>query len=267
VNPYYGAAVKYCGKYINESGFNILFAFSNDDQSNENDIVNQFISQRVAGILIAPTNQGNMKTNYIDNLKRSEIPFLYFTSYYNDVDAPYSMINLESGSYQLIRYLLDLGHKEIFFLSSDKEMVSTKTRINGYIRAFKERGLVVDEDYFVNCKHVTFEQSVLSTESLLKSNRKIDAIVTMNDVMALGSLRVLLDNGIEIPDQISLAGYDDVLFSNISAIPITTVKQDLKRLCNISVDMLVNMINNGVRPENVMLQPELIVRRSTGRKK
>ena len=102
---------------------------------------------------------------------------------------------------------------------------------------------------------------------LLPDRSKIDAIVAMNDMMALGSLRSLMNHGIKIPDEISLAGYDDVIFSNVSAIPLTTVKQDISRLGRDAVDILVRMLEGKQGTETLMIEPELVVRKSTGRKK
>ncbi|NBI91382.1 LacI family transcriptional regulator [Lachnospiraceae bacterium] len=179
---------------------------------------------------------------------------------------PYAMVNLESGSYQLIRYLLDMGHRDIYFLSSNREMIPTATRINGYKRAFEEYGLQVDDGKFVDCNAVAFEQAFQMTEELVQSGKNIDAIVAMNDMMALGALRVLMNKGVRIPEEISLAGYDDVIFSNVAAIPLTTVRQDIFRLSRAAVDMLVRMIGGGQGNEHFMIEPDLVVRKSTGRK-
>jgi LacI family transcriptional regulator len=101
--------------------------------------------------------------------------------------------------------------------------------------------------------------------SLLKSHKQTDAIITMNDVMALGALRAMTECGIRIPGTMSLAGYDNVIYSSIATIPITTVEQDVEAMAAAAVDMLL-----GMTPEDwnnhrtVMLQPRLIVRESTG---
>ncbi len=266
-NPYYGELVKYCGKYIRERNYSPIFAFSNDSREIEEQVIEQFIAERVEGVLIAPTNKDCLYRDYISKLEKYGIRYMFVTSYYHNIEAPYAMINLESGSYQLIRYLLDMGHREIYFLSSNPEMIPTSTRINGYRRAFEEYGLPVDESKFINCEAVTFDQAFWMTGNLLQSNRKVDAIVTMNDVMALGSLRALMDHGVSIPDEISLAGYDDVIFSTVSAIPLTTVKQDIPRLSQAAVDMMVRMLDGQQEIEKFLIEPELVVRRSTGRKR
>lgn len=266
-NPYYGELVKYCGERIREKKYNPLFAFSNDSRTIEEQVIDQFISERVEGVLIAPTNKDCLNGDYTRKLERYGIRYMFVTSYYHNIEAPYVMVNLESGSYQLISYLLDMGHRDIFFLSSNPEMIPTLTRIQGYRRAFEEYGLEVDEGKFIDCNAVTFDQAFRMTENLLRSGRNIDAIVAMNDMMALGSLRSLMNHGIRIPDEISLAGYDDVIFSNVSAIPLTTVKQDISLLGREAVDILVRMLEGKQGTETLMIEPELVVRKSTGRKK
>lgn len=265
-NPYYGALVKYCGERIREKKYNPIFAYSNDSRTLEEQVIEQFISERVEGVLIAPTNKERLREDYTKKLERYGIRYMFVTSYYHNVEAPYAMVNLESGSYQLIRYLLDMGHRDIYFLTSNPEMVPTATRISGYRRAFEEYGIPVSDEKFVECNAVTFDQALWMTEELVESGKNIDAIVALNDMMALGALRALLNRGIRIPEEISLAGYDDVIFSNVSAIPLTTVKQDIFRLGREAVDILIKMIEGKQGNDRFMIEPELVVRRSTGRK-
>ncbi len=266
-NPYYGELVKQCGEHIRLKGYSPLFAFSNDSRSLEEQIIDQFISERVDGIIIAPTNKEIIDADYTVKLCRNNIKHIFVTSYYQNLKSPYVMVNLKNGSYQLIKYLLDLGHKDIYFLSCNPEMIPTLTRIEGYKEAFCEYGFEVDNSKFIECSSVTFEQAFYMTEQLISSGKNIDAIVAMNDMMALGALRSLMNNGIRIPEDISLAGYDDVVFSNVSAIPLTTVKQNISQMSTMSVDMLVRIIEGSKEPSTLMIEPELVVRKSTGRAK
>ena len=95
----------------------------------------------------------------------------------------------------------------------------------------------------------------------------MDAIITMNDIMALGALKALIEHGKTVPGDLSVAGYDNVIYSTVSTIPITTVHQDLERLSSSAVDMLFDMIQNGQQFDNkILIKPELIIRQSTARK-
>lgn len=268
-NPYYGNIAKYISEYTeNLYNYNTVFATSNDDPQTENKIIENFISDRVAGVIIAPITNKCKDHSYIKKLEKYNICYSFATAYYTDLKAPYVMSDLEQGSYQLVSYLLDLGHRNIYFLATSAEVVPTFARIKGYEKAFLERSISVDKTKYIDCRVASFEQSYYATQQLLEANTDIDAIITMNDIMALGALRACSEKEINIPDEISVAGYDNVIFSTVASIPITTVHQDLKKITQSAVDMLFDMMKKGQNYEgNILIQPELIIRRSTARKR
>ena len=267
-NPYYGNLVKHISDYTESYyDYNTVFATSNDNHHSEEKIIENFISERVGGVIIAPTNSNKVDHSYIRKLERYNIRYAFVTAYYPDLKAPYTMIDLEEGSYQLVSYLLDLGHRSICFLTSDPGVVPTFTRIRGYEKAFKERGIPLDATMFFDCKVPSFEKAYAITDQLIASKINIDAIITLNDIMALGALRALMERGVNVPGELSLAGYDNVIFSTVSTIPITTVNQDLERMSRGAVDMLFDMIKSGqTYDKSVLIEPELIIRRSTTRR-
>ena len=267
-NPYYGNLVKHISDYTESYyNYNTIITTSNDDPHKEERLIENFISERVGGVIIAPANSKKVDHSYIKKLERYNINYTFATAYYPDFKAPYIMVDLEEGSYQLVSYLLDLGHRNICFLATSPDAVHTFTRIRGYEKAFGNRGIPVDPSMFIDCKVTTFEQAYTVTGRLISSRANMDAIITINDIMALGALRALIERGINIPGELSVAGYDNVIFSTVSTIPITTVHQDLERMARGAVDMLFDMIKNGqTYDRSILIEPELIIRRSTARK-
>ncbi|MBC7959557.1 MAG: LacI family DNA-binding transcriptional regulator [Vallitaleaceae bacterium] len=267
-NPYYGNLAKYISVYTeNQYNYNTIFANSNDNLHTEEKIIENFISERVGGVIIAPITDKSKDHSYIKKLERYNICYSFVTAYYPDFKAPYIMSDLEDGSYQLVSYLLDLGHRNIYFLATSPEVVPTFTRIRGYEKAYAERNILVDSSMFLDCKVANFEQAYTTTQQLILSKTNIDAIITMNDIMALGALRACIEHKVNIPEELSVAGYDNVIFSTVSTIAITTVNQDLERISRGAVDMLFDMMKTGQEYEGaILIQPELIIRRSTARK-
>ncbi len=267
-NPYYGNLAKYVSEYTEDYyNYNTIFAVSNDNPQTEKKIIENFISERVAGVIIAPITNKCKDHSYIKNLERYNICYSFVTAYYTDIKTAYSMSDLEEGSYQLVKYLLDLGHRNIYFLATSSDVVPTYTRIRGYEKAFGERNIPVDSSKFIECKIANFEQAYAATQQLIVSKTNMDAIITMNDIMALGVLRACTEHDINIPETLSVAGYDNVIYSSVATIPITTVHQDLQGISRGAVDMLFDMMKNGQDYEGaVLIQPELIIRRSTARR-
>jgi LacI family transcriptional regulator len=264
-NPYFGRLIRCIDEHLTKLQYTLIVATSNDCLSNEHRIIENFISNRVEGVIIAPVNKPVKELNYIQKLNKNEIKYIFSTAYYPNIPASCVMVDLEKGTYDLVGNLISQGHRKIYFLTGDPETIPTSARIKGYEKAFDKHGLVVDKSKFVICSQPNFEQAYVATQSMLKSEKQIDAIITINDIMAMGALRALVENRIKIPEEISLAGYDNVIFSNIATIPITTVHQDIEGIAVTAVDMLINMNSEELsQNKHLLLQPQLVIRESTG---
>lgn len=263
-NVYYSQLVKYLDFSLKVAGYNMIMAISNDKAEVECSIIENFISERIEGIIIAPINGINSNTHYANQLNVYNIPFIFTTAYYPNIKAPFVMVDLEDGMYKLVNYLLDLGHRKIVFICGFIEVSTTYLRINGYKKAFKERNIEPIDNFYIECSHVDYDDAQKATLKLLSDNMHFDAIIAINDFMAVGVLNTLKINGYKIPKDISLAGFDNTIFSSIASVPITTVNQDLRLLGTNTVDMIINRITNrGNLHENVFIKPDLIIRNST----
>lgn len=264
-DAYYSRLVRFVDEYVKAKGYNLILAISNDNAEQEKSTVRNFIMERAEGIIIAPVNEVNPDATYLKDLKKHKIPHIFVSSYYPSVEAPFVMVDLEEGSYQLTKHLLDSGHKDIYFLvGPEQEVLSSKFRIDGYKRAYRELGIKVKDQFIIGCKRYDYESAYKMTEEILETTKSIDAIISINDTMALGTINALKANGKSIPEDISVAGYDDMFFSRISAVPITTVKQDIAEISSQAVDILFNKINNKeILNDQIFIAPKLIIREST----
>lgn len=267
-SAYYGKLVRCIDEQVREAGYSLLLAISNDKPSIERKITQKLISDRVEGLLIVPVNQENTEITYLKQLNQYGIPLVFVTANYLDVEVPFVMVDLEDGTYRLVRYLLDLGHRDIVFLGGSPAVITTSYRLKGCTRAYEERQLNWIPNQFIECNQINYQQAYEITEKLVRSGRKIDAIITINDMMALGVSNSLTRQNIRIPEDISVAGYDDIIFSTIAAIPITTVRQDIEQMSMQAVNLLMQGIRNSNQEKGgILIKPELIIRESTGLKK
>lgn len=264
-NAYFGEFAMQCEKHIRKRGYSSLFAFSVDQRNWEEVLIEQFIAQRVAGVIIVPPAiNDNARISYLNRLENYGIKYIFATSHYSMVDAPFVMTDLEKGTYQSVKYLLDLGHKNILFLGADPQMIPTLKRLDGYRRAFLENGMEFNEHLLIRCENADFECGKNAVIQALVSGIKFDAIVTINDMLALGSLRALQTQKIDVPGDISLIGFDDIIYSEVATIPLSTVHQDVKAIAYKAVDILFHMIDNNIQTnEKILIEPQLIIREST----
>jgi LacI family transcriptional regulator len=263
-NPFFGGFTRYIDQFTLEAGCNLILSVSNDELELEARIVQDFIGKRVDGVILVPTILPRRDLSYFDTLRRHRIPCVFSTSYYPGVPCDCVMTDLEEGSRVLTRYLLDLGHRDVRLLvSNDREVVPSKLRIRGWRRAFEERGLTPDRGRVVECERTDFESGYATTLRVLKRG-KPDAVMAINDIMALGAERAIEERGYAIPEEVSVAGYDDVIFSSIPEIPLTTVRQNTRQIGRQTVELLLRQIKGQPAAGTVhWVRPRLIVRKST----
>jgi LacI family transcriptional regulator len=264
-NPFFGSLTKYIDYYAKEADYSLILSISDENPEKEDKIINNLISKRVDGIVIVPTSIPRQSIPYLDSLKEHQIPFIFSSSYYPGQEENCIYTDYEKGSYQLTKYLLELGHSDIWVLSSEfSEIAFSSLRIKGYMRALSEAGISFNENAIQKCKRTDFASGYATTKRML-TEKKPSAIIAINDLLALGAKQAVLDMGLSIPKDISVAGYDDVLYSYLSEIPLTTVRQNIPEICKIAMEILISRIEKKTQFDfNRIIEPELIIRKSTG---
>jgi len=264
-NPFFGSLTRYIDEHVKKEGYSLILSVSNNLLEMEEKIILDFLGKRVDGLVLVPTLMNRTDFSCFRALDSHKIPFVSSTAYYPGLKSDCVMTDLREGSYRLTRYLLDLGHREILLLTSPLGSgVPSQLRVEGYKQALHDIGLPFEETNIIECEKADYYNGYETAKGVLRK-RKPDAITAINDVMALGAKEAALERGYSIPGEISVAGYDDVVFSRVSELPLTTIKQDIPRISEETVSRLMGRIRGESGPAGLRLvPPELIVRKSTG---
>lgn len=261
-NPFFGVIIDIIQQQLAEHGYDVMLGISGGSISKEKNTVHKFINLHVDGIISVPSHKPAPDISHYWELQQMGIPICFITTYYNEVDAPCVMTDLSAGAYTLTKYLLDCGHRKICYLVGDRAVPVSNLRVEGYLSAYRESSFPFENDWII-VDEMTFEGGYRATEKLL-SQMKPDAILTGNDFMAMGVLKQLKERGLKVPSDISVAGYDDLLYSSLLETPLTTVRQPVEQICSRAVSIMLDQLT-GEREtsEKILLKPELIVREST----
>lgn len=264
-NPYYGRMVSCVNRALQERGFRMEIAVSDEDPDQENRQIRDLIAHQVAGILISPMNRHVQESISCQILIKQKMPVLFIGSRYPGFPFSCVMANLKKGSYDLVRYLFRQGRKNIHLLTGLPNILAFQLRIDGCRQAFKDEGSLWLDSHLHICDQVDFYQAYYTTHKLLDMKEIPDAILAVNDYMALGAMKALYERRVLVPEQVAVAGYDDIIYASVSAIGITTVVQDLERMAALSVDRLLHKIQQETeeKEETVYLPATLVVRAST----
>jgi LacI family transcriptional regulator len=172
--------------------------------------------------------------------------------------------NNEEGAYQAVTYLLNLGHRDILFISGPPHFSTSIARRNGFQRGLKEFGLELQTDLILY-GNTTQDSAYHEMRNFLKKrNAPITAVFASNDLMAFGAWQALEDEGYRIPEDVSIIGYDDI--PSASLMSLTTIAQPGYEIGRNAFILLLDLINKRREPPyKIVLRDSLIIRKSCQR--
>ena len=256
-NPYFSAMATAIEQTAAASGYRVFLSNSLRKPEQELRAIENFTARQVDGVLISPISP-QTQARHRDIL--GSTPCVYLGVNHGE-DCSYVMADNEAGAYQAARYLLRLGHRDILFLGGRPTSRTRELRVQGFRRALAEAGLEGRELPAPPDVTLLRQWSYEAASELLKGPLP-DAIFAFSDITALKIMEAAEECGISIPDDVSLVGYDNISFTALPRIHLTTVPQKKFRQGRIAVDRLVAQIE-GERKQTVdLLQPELMIRSS-----
>ena len=260
MNTFYATFVSELNKKVQKEGYTLTIYISNNSPEKENKMVNRMLRNNVEGIIIVPVNEGNASPEYVKRLSSINIPFLFAVDNYEGTNAICVMSDCRKGMYDITKHLTDKGYEDIAFLSGDVSVASLQARLEGYSRAMAEKGL---DEKVIPVRSIDYDGAREAVQNCIDSGRVPRVFACPNDMMALGAINTLRSAGISVPEQCAVTGFDNVIFSEISSVPITTVNQDIKLIAKKSTDIIIEMID-GKEPEKTycLIGTEIVKRSS-----
>ena len=260
-NPYFAAVVKGIEQAARSKGYSIILKDTNEDHQQEKEAIKVMLSEQVDGILITPvqTDQESIR-----HLQEAPIPFVLVSRYFKDLDTDYVATEDDQGGYLATKHLIEQGHERIGFINGPLYNSSAKDRSIGYRKALEEYDLLPDADLII--KDALFlDDGYQEAKKLLALERPPTAIFTFSDFVALGTKKAIKEEGLEVPDDVAIVGYDDIAFLSCLESPLTTVSVPKKQIGARAMELLEKKISSEVvnRTEQIRLSVELKVRESS----
>ena len=175
----------------------------------------------------------------------------------------YVDVDNRGGARDAVSHLLDQGRRRVALISGPQDMIAGRDRLDGYRKALEAAGLGFD-DAMVEEGDFSETSGATAMRALLERRPDLDAVFASSDLMALGALRVLRENGRRVPQDVALVGFDDGPLAAISDPPLTTVHQPMEQLGREMARLLLAQIQDGVpeRSEQLVLDTQLVRRGS-----
>lgn len=209
-------------------------------------------------------------------LQKIKIPFIFSAIGLDETERgrkmAYSNIALDDReeSCKLIHYLLKQGYHKIAIITEGTEKPSVgQLRLEGYRRAYAQAGIPVKENliFYVDeaIEHYSMKNGYYTMQRILHSDTKFDAVFAISDAIAIGACRAIREAGLQIPQDVAVAGYDGIELGEYFMPRLTTIKQPVADMALQTIQLLLAVIEGKRKPEHIIFPGELVIKESTGK--
>jgi len=260
-NPYFSLLIRGISNAARIQNLEIILCNSDKDPHAEDEHLKRLLKNNISGIIYIPfTEQVNP---LILDLIKKKFPLVFLDRDINRNDICSVTSDNEEGAYQAITYLLNLGHRNIVYIEGPPYYSTTINRTAGYRRGLEEAGLNYDESMVLR-SDTTFENAYKEMIYFLNHSFSFSAIFASNDLMAIGAWKAVEEKGMQVPEDVSIIGYDDVFISSIMS--LTTIAQPGYEAGRNALMLLFDLITEKREPpQKILLRDSLIIRKSCKR--
>lgn len=207
--------------------------------------------------------------DWIENTISQKIPVIGVENW-GLSSADVVTVDRQDGAYQATKHLISLGHKKIVLtVNQNSTQRVIKGRVNGYKKAHEELNIPVMDSMFIGYQEgiSNYEAGIQVAKAILNHPDKPTAIFAVNDEVAIGALQNFYEKKIRVPDDIAIVGFDGIYESAYACVPLTTVAQPIDKISEKIVQLMIPRINKKNDPlekQNIILKPNLVIRKSCG---
>ena len=260
-NPFFPEIARGVEDKANKEGYTVILCNSDNILNKEDAYVDMLQEKMVDGIIFTASSR---RTTVSTSLQKVKVPVITV-----DRDLPalgkYGKIVVDNqhGAKEAVTYMINQGYKKIYHITGPLTSKTARDRYAGYIEALDKSHVALPDSHLYE-GHYTSEWGYDGICRLLKDGHDFDSVFCGNDMIAIGVLKGLRENGLKVPDQIGVVGYDDVQMAQMLTPELTTVRQPKYDMGFQAAEMLIRMINNEkIDSSEHTLKTELIVRNST----
>lgn len=268
-NTVYGLLVKGIDDTLRPQGYHMCLCCTYRDPDEEASLLEMFLENRCAGIIVA-SREGASSKQTLKQLKSFEAEGgpIVFSGYEpaGKVAADVVGVDVFAGARMMTEYLITQGHASIALLGGADSSPLVVARREGYRRALQDSGIAAKSECIIDggYDHSTGVRGAAAVAELV-SKGEATAVFCVNDMVAIGLVSGLLERGVRIPDDVSVAGFDDIPEAQWISVPLTTVRQKQYEIGCLCASRILNRISSKTSPVGeITIKPELVIRASSG---
>ncbi|GMQ58524.1 LacI family DNA-binding transcriptional regulator [Vallitalea sediminicola] len=246
-----------------KNNYNIIVCNMAENLDKQYKYLNIFKEMRVDGIIITNEKINDETRNFLEGI---DIPIVFASAKPSNQKHIAIVVNNYQASYEATEYLTSLGHKRIAFIGGDRrDITSGQERYNGYKKALIDNKIPIVEEY-IQFGNYSLKDGYFLMEKFMKCDSLPTAVFAASDDMAVGAINCIKDNGLKVPDDISVVGFDGTAVVDIVRPKLTSMEQPIKEMGTMAVEMLMQKINKQQTLVNeIIVNHKLVIRDSCKR--
>jgi LacI family transcriptional regulator len=259
VNPFFAPVVRGAETAARRAGYRVLLCNSEGDLRLEREYIEDLVSHRIEGLLLAPANDHSRYS--IFPLLRGGFPLVLLDRALPESDCDLIISDSGAGARRLVEHLIAVGHRDIAHVTDAEDTSTGRERLRGYREALAGADIPYREE-FVFRTTVDRMGGYRATQQVLAMERLPTAIFTVNNMTAVGAMQALRERGLSVPQDMGLVCFDDVEHLAVLSPFLTVIDQPAETLGSLGAQLLLERIGGkaGLKSRRIVLQTDLIVR-------
>jgi LacI family transcriptional regulator len=267
LHPFFAEIAKSLSETLRGSGYYLIVSSSEEDPDIEEQEINQLLARRLDTLIIASCRS---TVDLFFRIEKQKTPYVLIDRTLPGLTANFIGVDDQAVGRLATQHLLDIGCKRIAHIRGPETSTGVR-RLEGYKQALVQAGLKVIDDYIITERKGDVETKQRGAEAmhqLLSLKPRPDAVFCFNDPLAMGVMNYALDQEIRIPEDIAVIGCGNLHYDDSLRVPLSSINQHSRQIGEEAARIALAILNSKTppKPQTVVLQPELIIRRSTERR-
>ena len=258
-NPFFGSLVQGMEEVAVKKGYHVILCNTGEDPVRQMEYLQMLERKQVDGVIL--TSLRNPLEEVRSYLQHG--PIVLASEYVEDNSLPAVVIDNIKAAERVTEHLILKGHKRIGFINGPEHIILCRDRQKGYIQMLENYEISVSHD-LITCSDFTIEGGFACAKQLLALEEKPSAIFAANDEMAVGVIQAVQEQGLRVPQDVAVVGFDNVQVSKVVQPNLTTIDQPIFQLGVKSMELLMSCLDGDVlEGKRIVLEANLCIREST----
>ncbi|UCG58116.1 MAG: LacI family DNA-binding transcriptional regulator [Phycisphaerales bacterium] len=259
-NPFFASIARNVESEARKRGYSVILCDSEESIDLEIESLALLQSRKVEGLVVSPVGTAD---SHLRKFESANLPIVIVDRHFPDVSLPFVASDNFGGALEGVNHLVENGHRNIACIQGLRCTMPNNERVRGYRAALENHNIPFDESLIVG-NSFGEENGYIESKLLLKKRRDVTAVLALSNLISLGVLRALGEEGLRVPDDISIVSFDEQPYSAYLATPMSTVGQNSVEMGQIAVKLLFSQIESPhlSHKEGILLPTTLIKRES-----